>query len=81
MDKDTANRLDEYITEKEVFQVLKEMKNNKSPDSDGFTAEFFKFFWPDLKFFFIISAISDIFIQKQLPISQRLGIISYFILT
>ena len=75
LDKDTAKRLDEYITEKEVSQVLKEMKNNKSPGSDGFTAEFFKFFWPDLKFF-IISAINDIFIQKQLPISQRLGIIS-----
>ena len=43
MDKDTANRLSEYN-----FQVLKEMKNNKSPDSDGFTAEFFKFFWSDL---------------------------------
>ena len=71
MDKDTANRLGEYN-----FQVLKEMKNNKSPDthSDGFTAEFLKFFWSDLNIF-IISAINDIFIQKQLPISQRLGII------
>ena len=24
------------------------MKNNKSSDADGFTAEFLKFFWPDL---------------------------------
>ena len=47
LDKETVNRLDEYMTEK-VFQVLKEMKKNKSPGSDGFTAEFFKFFWPDL---------------------------------
>lgn len=51
------------------------MKTNKSPGSDGFTAEFLNFFWNDLKYF-IISAINDIFIQKQLPISQRLGIIS-----
>jgi hypothetical protein len=24
------------------------MKNNKSPGSDGFTADFFKFFWIDV---------------------------------
>jgi hypothetical protein len=29
------------------------MKNNKSPGSDGFTADFFKFFWIDVgKFVF-----------------------------
>lgn len=51
------------------------MKNNKSPGSDGFTVEFFKFFWKDLKLF-ILNAINFIFLKKELPISQRLGIIS-----
>lgn len=36
---------------------------------------FFKFFWKDLKLF-ILNAINLIFLKKELPISQRLGIIS-----
>ena len=59
----------------EVLEVLKNMKNNKSPESDGFTAEFYKFFWNDLKTY-IMSAIHCIYRKKELPISQRLGIIS-----
>lgn len=48
------------------------MKSNKSPEeSDGFTVEFFKFFWNDLEF----HCISFIFFLKELPISQTLGII------
>ena len=51
------------------------MKNNKSPGSDGFSAEFFKFFWSDLKSF-IVRAINSIYQNKKLPASQRLGIIT-----
>lgn len=50
------------------------MKNNKSPGSDGFTVEFFKFFWRDLKDH-IVLAVNHIFANRELPISQRLGII------
>ena len=51
------------------------MKNNKSPGSDGYTAEFFKFFWSDLKDF-LVRAINDVFVNRKLPVSQRLGIIT-----
>ena len=51
------------------------MKNNKLPGSDGFIAEFYKLFWEDLKTY-ITKAINQILIQQQLPISQRLGIMS-----
>ena len=51
------------------------MKNNKSPGSDGYTAEFFKFFWSDLKDF-LVRAINDVFVNRKLPVSQRLGIIA-----
>lgn len=51
------------------------MKNNKSPGSDGFTAEFYKFFWADLKNY-ITKAINQIFLRGELPVSQRLGVIS-----
>ena len=37
-------KLEGPITFNEVLESLKNMKNNKSPGSDGFTAEFFKFF-------------------------------------
>ena len=46
------------------------MKNNKSPGSDGFIAEFYKLFWKDLKTY-ITKAINQILIQQQLSISQR----------
>ena len=32
----------------ECLNTLKAMKNNKSPSSDGYTVEFFKFLWNDL---------------------------------
>lgn len=44
-----AKSLDKDIVEAEVLTVLKHMKNNKSPGSDGYTAEFFKLFWKDIK--------------------------------
>ncbi len=37
--------LEGEITVDEASLALKNMKNNKSPGSDGFTVEFFKFFW------------------------------------
>ena len=53
-------------------EVLIAMKNNnyKSPRSDGFTAEFHKFLWIDLKTYITI-AINQIFIKQQLHAPQR----------
>ena len=31
--------------------VLKNMKNNKTPGTDGFPVEFYKFFWNDISSF------------------------------
>ena len=75
LDRTTADPLEECITETEILAVLKNMKNNKSPGSDGFTTEFYKFFWNDLKDF-LVRAVNDVFTNKKLPISQRLGIIT-----
>ena len=36
------------ISEEECLTALKEFKNNKAPGTDGFSAEFYKFFWSDL---------------------------------
>ena len=63
------------ITEDEIANVLKNMKNNKSPGSDGFTVEFFKFFFKDLKAF-IIRAINESYLKETFSITQRQGIIT-----
>ena len=36
------------VTMEEAGKVLNNMKNGKSPGSDGFSVNFFKFFWKDL---------------------------------
>jgi hypothetical protein len=40
--------LEGEINVNEASKVLQKMNNNKSPWSDGFSTEFFKFFWIDL---------------------------------
>lgn len=45
--------LEGYIINEEVLLVLKNMKNNKSLGSDGFSIEFFKFFWKDFGCFLL----------------------------
>jgi hypothetical protein len=37
-------KLEMEITKQEIVEALKKMKNNRTPGTDGFTAEFFKFF-------------------------------------
>lgn len=51
------------------------MKNNKSPGSDGFTVEFYKFFHKDLKVF-VQRAINEGYKIGKLSTTQRQGIIT-----
>ena len=63
------------ITLNEMTNYLKKCKNNVAPGSSGFSFDFYKFFWRDLKQF-IIRSIDFAFEQNRLSVSQRLGIIS-----
>ena len=45
--------LEGEISYSEIANALKYMKNNKSPGLDGFTVEFFKFFWVDIGAFIL----------------------------
>ena len=63
-----TNLLNGELTEQEIVFVLKKMKNNKSPGSDGFTAEFYKFFYKDLKVF-IRRAINEGYNEGKLSIT------------
>ena len=63
------------ISISELTSYLKKTKNNVSPGSSGFTNEFYKFFWRDLKYF-ILKAVDFAFDNNRLSVTQNLGIIS-----
>ena len=63
------------VSENECLNALKEFKNAKSPGTDGFSAEFYKFFWPELGNE-MVSSFNHAFRTGILSISQRRGIIS-----
>ena len=67
-----AQTMERKIPYEEAGTVLKNMKNNKSPGSDGYTVEFFKFFWKDLGHY-PIRAINFNFELKLLSTRQRKG--------
>ena len=62
------------ITEKELFEALKSMQNNKSPGNDGLSKEFYETFWEELKKPFMY-AIQKSYNIKQLCVSQRQAVI------
>ena len=51
------------------------MKNNKSPGLDGFTVEFFKFFWVDIGAF-ILRSINYGYRNGSLSVTQKQGLIT-----
>ena len=63
--------LEGEITYDELTTALRNMKNEKSPGSDGFTNEFFKFFWIDIGKFVFRSIIIG-YEKGELSITQRL---------
>lgn len=69
------NKLEGDIQDEEIGFVLKNMKNNKSPGSDGFTAEFFKFFFKDIKIF-LRRAINDCYRSGSMSVTYRQGLIT-----
>ena len=63
------------VTEKECCDALNSMRNNKSPGSDGLTAEFYKCFWDDLKFLFM-NSLNESFEKQELSESQKQAVIT-----
>ena len=62
------------LTYGEIREALKNMKNNKSPGSDGFTVEFYKFFFMDIGSF-LVRSLNDGFEKQCMSSTQRQGII------
>ena len=62
------------LTDKEFFEALKRIPNNKSPGNNGLTKEFYETFWDELKDSFI-NSIKLTYHKKALSTSQRQAVI------
>ena len=63
------------MTNAECYNALKELKLNKSPGNDGFTAEFYCTFWPALGGM-LVGALNEAFDRGELSSSQKQGVIT-----
>ena len=70
-----SESLEGEITLNELLASVKRQNNGKSPGSDGYTAEFFKFFFTDLGKF-MLRAVNYGFQYGEMSITQRQGIIT-----
>jgi exonuclease III len=74
LSKDESDKLEGPITLEEASHALKNMNNGKSPGTDGITVDFLKFFWRQIGSF-VVRSLNQGFINKEMSISQREGII------
>ena len=74
LDNDQKERCEGLVTETECRYALKGFQNNKSPGTDGLTAEFCSFFWDHLSST-RTNSFNYGFVKGQLSISQRQAII------
>ena len=63
------------ITDAECLNAVKDFKKCKTPGTDGFSAEFYQFFWPELRTE-MLASFHFAFQSGSLSISQRRGLIS-----
>ena len=63
------------LTLTEIGQALKDLPNDKTPGNDGFSTNFYKFFWPNIKDL-LFESIKYSFHSDLLSLDQRRGIIN-----
>ena len=72
--EDKAKVCEEDLTEKDLYDSLKCMQNDKSPGKDGLTNKFYETCWNELKEIYIDS-VSETKEKGHLSASQRQAII------
>ena len=65
----------QQLSVREIGEALYAMKHNKSPGSDGLPAEFYKYFWADLKFI-VMRMVLSCYELGVMPPSLQEGIIT-----
>ena len=73
--KRLKEKLEEDINLFEIEKVLFKTKNNKSPGPDGYSYEFFKIFWEDMKYL-MLNTFRKYLDTQRLTDQQNLGIIT-----
>ena len=74
LDEDHKKSCEGLLTENECLAALKSFQKNKTPGTDGLTAEFYIFFGDKLGKF-LVNSFNSRFQKGKLSISQRQGII------
>ena len=75
IDEADVELCEQDIDLEEIGHALKELQNGKSPGSDGFTPDFYKFFWAKIKIM-VLNSIKQAYEQGELSIEQKRGIIN-----
>ena len=75
LNENEKQSLEGPLSTAEALKSLKDMKNNKSPGIDGFTAEFYKFFWNNLGVY-LVRSLNYAYITENLSVTQKQGIIT-----
>ena len=61
--------------EDEVKNIIKNMKNNKTPGNDGIPIEFYKIFWNQIGKY-LLRSLNEAFIKGELSIAQKQSVIT-----
>ena len=69
------NFCEQPLTISECKKAIDKLSSGKSPGSDGFTADFYKFFWDDIKHL-VFDSFNYSFQHGSLSIDQKRGILS-----
>ena len=75
LSEEDKNHCEGLLTEDEYKSAVFKMKKNKSPGSDGLTAEFYQTFWSDLKNL-VLQSLNTAYESGKLSKSQRKSYLS-----
>ena len=75
LDNEQQKSCEGLITEEECLSSLKTFEKNKTPGTDGLTAEFYLCFW-EFVVTPLIDCLNDAYCRGEMSISQRRGMIS-----
>ena len=75
LSEESRNLCEGKVTKEECFNVLQQMKHNKSPGNDGLTVEYYCTFWPLLGDL-LVEVLNESHDRGELSNSQKQGVIT-----